>query len=235
LDVRIAAEVNKLDVLNAVKRGLILWLFPAEGKAFPRLRFPEFCEAGSWDPTELAPFLKEYAERVPASTELPIYSSSRTGLQLQKDYFDNRELKNDGEYGVVPAGHFVYRHMSDDGAFKFNVNNTGGRIAVSKEYPVFSVEGLDPSFLKYLLNEGDEFKKFALAQKKGGTRTRLYLNVLRTFSPLMPSQEEQKRIGACLSSLDVLVTMQEGQIDLLIRHKIGLMQRLFPALEEVPT
>ncbi|WP_124700664.1 restriction endonuclease subunit S [Burkholderia cenocepacia] len=193
----------------------------------PRLRFPLFRDAGGWQPCELGAFLEEYSERVPASTELPIYSSTRTGLKLQKEYYDNRQLANDGEYGVVPEGLFVYRHMSDDGTFKFNINNTGGRIAVSKEYPVFSVVEMYPDFLLHLLNDGDEFKKFALAQKKGGTRTRLYLSILRTSPVLLPSHGEQQRIADCLSALDERIAAESTKLDTLNTHKEGLMQQLF--------
>ncbi|MTJ80263.1 MAG: hypothetical protein F8N37_04485 [Telmatospirillum sp.] len=195
----------------------------------PRLRFPEFRSAGAWKPVELSPFLRELSKRVPSSTKLPIYSSSRNGLQLQKEYFDDRELFNEGEYGVVPTGHFVYRHMSDDGTFKFNINRFGRSIAVSKEYPVFSVEQIDSNFLQYLLNEGGEFKEFAIAQKKGGTRTRLYLKVLRTFSPHLPLYEEQKRIADCLSSIDDVIVKETQKLDALKAHKKGLMQQFFPA------
>ncbi|MEO5368973.1 MAG: restriction endonuclease subunit S [Magnetococcus sp. DMHC-1] len=195
----------------------------------PRLRFPEFREAGEWKPCEIGPFLEEYSARVPASTDLPIYSSTRTGLKLQKDYYDNRELANEGEYGVVPEGYFVYRHMSDDGTFKFNINNSGERIAVSKEYPVFSVVEMHPDFLLYLLNEGDEFKKFAQAQKNGGTRTRLYLSVLRACPVLLPSDREQQKIADCLTSLDDRIAAEATKLDTLKAHKKGLMQQLFPA------
>ena len=67
----------------------------------------------------------------------------------------------------MPNGYFVYRHMSDDDTFKFNINQLGKSIAVSKEYPVFSVEGMDPYFLQYLLNESSAFKRFAIAPRIG--------------------------------------------------------------------
>jgi len=194
----------------------------------PRLRFPEFRKAEEWEHKDLGPYLKEYSERVSTDTELPIYSSTRTGLKPQKDYFDNRELVNDGEYGIVPDGLFVYRHMSDDGTFKFNINRTGGPIAVSKEYPVFATVNLHQDFLLHLLNDGEEFKKVALAQKKGGTRTRLYLNVLRAWKALLPSYSEQQKIADCLSSLDDLITVETQKLDALKTHKEGLMQQLFP-------
>lgn len=132
----------------------------------PKLRFPEF--SGAWERTELTPHLKEYNERVPSTTSIPIYSSTRSGLKPQNEYFDGANLANDGEYRIVPNGHFTFRHMSDDGTFKFNVNKMLNEIAVSKEYPVFEAVGISADFLLYILNNSADFSRFALMQKKGG-------------------------------------------------------------------
>lgn len=47
-----------------------------------------------------------------------------------------------------------------------------------------------------------------------------------------PSLSEQQRIADCLSSLDELITAQAQKIDLLKTHKKGLMQQLFPVIDE---
>lgn len=44
---------------------------------------------------------------------------------------------------------------------------------------------------------------------------------------------EQQRIADCLSSLDDLITAQSQKIDALKTHRQGLMQQLFPVLDEV--
>jgi type I restriction enzyme, S subunit len=46
------------------------------------------------------------------------------------------------------------------------------------------------------------------------------------------SLPEQQKIAACLSSLDELITAQSQKLDALKKHKKGLMQRLFPVVEE---
>lgn len=48
--------------------------------------------------------------------------------------------------------------------------------------------------------------------------------------PILP---EEQRIADCLSSLDELITAQTQKIDLLKDHKKGLMQQLFPRIDEV--
>ncbi len=194
----------------------------------PKLRFPEFENAGEWDTQQLDDYLMAYNERISAETNIPIYSSTREGLLPQREYYNGRELVNESEYGIVPNGFFVYRHMSDDGTFKFNINTTGACIAVSKEYPVFSTT-MNPYFLQCLLNDSHAFEAFAFKLKKGGTRTRLYLSVLQSWSTFLPSLPEQKKISDCLSSLDDLITAHKQKLNVLKTHKKGLMQQLFPA------
>jgi len=178
----------------------------------------------------LAPHLLEHTGRVSATSDIPVYSSSRSGLTPQGEYFDGSNLQNSGEYSVVPDGYITYRHMSDDGIFKFNQNQTGGSIAVSKEYPVFATSDMHPHFLLNLLNNSWDFKRFALSQKKGGTRTRLYLSVLKTWNPLLPpSEAEQQKIADFLSSLDELIAAETDKLAATRDHKEGLMRHLFPA------
>lgn len=200
----------------------------AKSKAVPKLRFPEFRAAAAWESKLIGPYLEDCSGRVPPDTELPVYSSTREGLKRQDAYFDGRVLQNKNEYGVVPPGCFVYRHMSDDGLFKFNINETGGEIAVSKEYPVFKTKGLAPAFLLARLNDGLDFKHFALSQKAGGTRTRLYFSRLCEWRTLLPSPAEQQKIAECLSSIDGLMAAQARKVAALKTHKDGLMQQLFP-------
>ncbi|QSN61333.1 MULTISPECIES: restriction endonuclease subunit S [unclassified Caballeronia] len=194
----------------------------------PRLRFAEFRGAKGWENKLIGPYLEDSSGRVPPDTELPVYSSTREGLKRQDAYFAGQVLQNKNEYGVVPPGCFVYRHMSDDGLFRFNINETGGEIAVSKEYPVFSTKGLNPRFLLAKLNDGLDFKEFALSQKAGGTRTRLYFDRLCEWRTSLPSPAEQQKIAECLCSVDELIAGQARKVDAIKTHKKGLMQQLFP-------
>jgi type I restriction enzyme S subunit len=46
-----------------------------------------------------------------------------------------------------------------------------------------------------------------------------------------PELEEQQKIADCLSSLDTLITAETEKLDALKTHKKGLMQQLFPTVE----
>jgi type I restriction enzyme S subunit len=53
LDALISAQTKKVEALKTHKKGLMQQLFPREGETTPRLRFPEFREAGEWEEMEL--------------------------------------------------------------------------------------------------------------------------------------------------------------------------------------
>lgn len=197
-----------------------------EQQNVPKLRFSKFGD-GEWSFATLADHLSAHQERVPANTDIPIYSSSRTGLKSQKDYFAGDELRNEGEYGVVPHGFFTYRHMSDDLTFKFNLNNLGHPIAVSKEYPVFETVELDPRFLLDWLNNSPHFSRFAAQQKLGGTRTRLYFKNLKTLRIHLPTLPEQRKIAGFLGAVDERIAQVTRKKALLEDYKKGCMQQLF--------
>ena len=59
IDELISAEARKLDALKAHKKGLMQQLFPAEGETIPRLRFPEFRDAGEWKKKKISDVLME--------------------------------------------------------------------------------------------------------------------------------------------------------------------------------
>ncbi|WP_061706640.1 restriction endonuclease subunit S [Pseudenterobacter timonensis] len=185
-------------------------------------RYPE------WKFHKVGKFFTPYKELVSADTNLPILTSSRTGLFEQE-----RSVINEGSYGVLPKGYFTYRHMSDDLIFKFNLNRSWERGAISKEYPVFKTDGLDSVFLEAQLNYGPAFKKFAVQQKQGGTRTRLYYKNLCDFGFKMPSLEEQRKIAAVLSTADQEITALQQKLDALKQEKKALMQQLLTGKRRV--
>ncbi len=67
----------------------------------------------------------------------------------------------------------------------------------------------------------------------GNTFKELSGSALKSFAIAIPKPGEQQKIADCLSSLDGLIAAQSEKLDALKTHKKGLMQQLFPAVEEV--
>ena len=206
------------------KKGLMQRLLSGEvrfnkdnGQSFPE-----------WRKVKLGEYLIKHNEKSEFNNQYPVLTSSRKGIFLQSDYYAGNDVASDDTtgYNVVPRGYFTYRHMSDDLIFKFNINDIVDKGIVSTLYPVFTVKNMDSYFLRAKLNEGDEFKRFALAQKQGGSRTYMYFSKLESLQMNIPSLEEQEKISEVLKLADKEIELLEKELEALKLQKKGLMQRL---------
>ena len=66
-----------------------------------------------------------------------------------------------------------------------------------------------------------------------GGQGNMSAEIIKSILLHIPNASEQQRIADCLSSLDELITAQSQKIELLKDHKKGLMQQLFPRIDEV--
>lgn len=183
-----------------------------------------------WNENILSEYLQEHKQLSNDIEKHPVYSSSRQGLVPQSQYYDNREaVETNLGYKIVPDGYVTYRHMSDDDVFHFNINNTGGKVLVSSEYPVFT--STSQGCLGYIipmLNEMARFRYFCRTQKKGGTRTRLYYKNLCTYKSAFPPLAEQEKIAEILSTQDKLIELNQRKIEELKKLKKYYLSKMFP-------
>ncbi|MBW8369992.1 MAG: restriction endonuclease subunit S [Thiobacillus sp.] len=233
VDDLMAAQARKVDALKTHKKGLMQQLFPREGETQPRLRFPEFQNAGEWEERLLESFIAEFRGKSTIQDEYEVMTSARSGLVRQRDYYDNDRITERDNIGfnVIPPNYMTYRSRSDDRQFYFNENNLGITGIVSVYYPVFRVINGSNKFLIELLAA---FSRVVGKYSVGTSQTVLSLNQLgRIRLPFPPTEKEQQRIASCLSSLDALITLETQKLEALKTHKKGLMQQLFPSPEEV--
>lgn len=182
---------------------------------------------GEWKKVRLGDYLIEHTEKTTRNNQYPVLTSSRVGLFLQTDYYNRVVASKDNTgYNVVPYGYFTYRHMSDDEVFKFNINTIVEKGIVSTLYPVFTTRGINDIFLKYLLNEGAEFKKYAFFQKQGGSRTYIYFSMLQNLRLTMPALEEQHRIAEVLIAADEAIATSRALVEKYAAVKQGLIRDL---------
>lgn len=223
VDEVIAAQARKVDALKTHKKGLMQHLFPREGETQPRLRFPEFQGAGEWDVRNLGKVAENLDNR-----RVPITSSSRVAGDIP--YY--------GASGVVDyVNGFIFDEdllcVSEDGAnlvartypIAFPIS---GKTWVNNHAHVLRFENpCTQKFVEVYLNsiKLDDFIT-GMAQPK------LNKAMLDSIPLPYPDVPEQQRIADCLISLDDLIVAQTQKLDALKTHKKGLMQQLFPSLEE---
>ena len=224
VDKRISLLQKKKESLEQYKKGMMQKIFSQQ------LRFKD--ENGNdfpdWEEKRLGDYLIKHEDKTIKNNQYPVLTSSQKGIFLQSDYFSNQVASKDNTgYNVVPRNYFTYRHMSDTVVFKFNINNIVDKGIVSTLYPVFTTHGLDNYFLLILLNEGNEFKRFAIQQKQGGSRTYMYFSKLVNLKLNLPSLPEQQKIASFLSAVDKSIKNVSSQVEQMRNWKKGLLQRMF--------
>ena len=182
-----------------------------------------------WNYEKLGKHLIQYHEISKYNNQYPVLTSSRKGIFLQADYY-NREVASEDNtgYNVVPRGYFTYRHMSDDEIFKFNINTIVDKGIVSTLYPVFTAKNINNYFLQVLLNEGREFRRYAILQKQGGSRTYMYFDKLKQLKVCLPPLAEQEKIAEILQTQDKVIELQQKKIEELKRLKKVYLSKMFP-------
>ena len=91
---------------------------------------------------------------------------------------------------------------------------------------------LMPIFVNYLLRT-NKVRSQLVALGKTATMTTIGQADVGSVKLSFPHISEQQKIADCLTSIDEAIAAQSQAIDLLKLHKKGLMQQLFPSVEEV--
>lgn len=231
LDELIQNESSKLEAYKQHKSGLLQQLFPRDGGSLPSLRFDEFSE--NWRKQKIGDFIEDFLDKSTSHDEYEVFTSSKSGLMKQTEYYENSRLstRDNSGFNVIPPNYITYRSRSDNRKFYFNENKLGVTGLVSTYYPVFKiVNGFNHFFIELFSRYQDEIGKYSI----GTSQTVLSIKELKRISlPVPKTLEEQQKIAFCLSSLDSLMAHQTDYIEQLKQYKNGLMQQLFPVLEDV--
>lgn len=223
IDELIDAENRKLKALEKYKKGLMQKLFPAEGKTLPEWRFPEFRGKSEWRIKPLGKICTNYdSRRIPITEkdrvkgEIPYIGASGV-IDYINDFIFDEDLLCVSEDGanLVARTYPIAFSISE----KTWVNNHAHVLKFSHKYTQDIVE----SYLN-MINLQDFLT--GMAQPK---LNRAKLDII----PIpLPEEEEQQKIAGRLSDVDTMITEQSNKVEQLKAHKKGLMQGLFPSLEE---
>ena len=98
IDELVTLEAQKLDTLKAHKKGLMQQLFPAEGETVPKLRFPDFRDAGVWEQRLLKEVVKNVntgkldANAMVANGQYRFYTCAKNYYQIDQYAFEGEAL-----------------------------------------------------------------------------------------------------------------------------------------------
>ena len=237
VDALITAQGRKVEALKAHKKGLIEQLFSQEGETRPRLRFLEFRDALPWKTYTLesqctakisygivqagpnVPDGMPYIKSTDLSSELRLAKLSRTSDEIARKYRRSEVLPGDLVFSLR--------------------GNIGVSQIVPEEIPVANltqgtarIRTRGPSAFYLAAFQSQPVRVRILAVSKGSTFQEISLEALREISLCCPGLDEQQRIADCLTSLDDLIAAESQKLDTFKTHKKGLIQQLFPFVEE---
>lgn len=238
IDELITAHTEKLKALQSYKKGLMQNLFPVEGKTVPALRFPEFRDADEWQIIKL----DKLGELVSGLTYSPKDVRGKGLLVLRSTNVQN---------GIVSLEDNVYVRPDIKGANLSRPNDilvcvrNGSKPLIGKNALI--PEGLplcthgafmtvfrakNPRFVFQLFQTNTYTRQVAAGL--GATINSINGNQFKKYEFCIPTSEEEKqKVAGCLSSIDDVIAAQAQKVEELKIHKKGLMQRLFPIMDEV--
>ncbi|MHB1332172.1 MAG: restriction endonuclease subunit S [Sulfuriferula sp.] len=236
VDDLMAAQARKLHALKTHKKGLMQQLFPREGETQPRLRFPEFQNAGEWEETSIGQ-LGEVVTGSTPSTARPEYYGGDRMFVSPADISDGRFIEKT-KTTLTALGFEETRPIKANSILFVCIGSTIGKIAQNRHEcatnqqinSVVPNSNNDHGFIYYALSGmADEIANLAGIHAVPIVNKSLFSSV----ELLVPKPPEQQRIADCLTSLDDLIAAQTQKLNSLKTHKKGLMQQLFPSPQEV--
>ena len=242
LDDLIAAQARKVDALKTHKKGLMQQLFPREGETQPRLRFPEFQNAGEWDFTPFGEFVtKSFYGTSSSTAPTGRYPVLRMGNMLD----GGLDFSNLVYLDLDPDSFESFR--LEDGDILLNRTNSAAQVGkislfrlksecMTASYIVtyrLNNERINPLFCNLMLNTSLYQTRIRSFAKPSVSQVNINPTAFkRDLIVSVPSLPEQQRIASCLSSLDALITAEAQKLEALKTDKKGLMQQLFPSPDE---
>ena len=229
LDELLAAQARKVEALKTHKKGLMEQLFPREGETQPRLRFPEFRDAGEWITMPLGNAATFYNGRAYKQEEL-LESGKYTVLRVGNFFTNNSWYHSDlelDETKYCDTGDLLYAWSASFGP------RIWGGAKVIYHYHIWKVvehRDILRRFLFIVLENETEQMKANSANGLG--LLHITKGTIEAWQASFPPPAEQARIADCLSSLDDLIAAEAHTHEALKTHKKGLMQQLFPTPAE---
>jgi type I restriction enzyme S subunit len=236
LDEVISAHSQKLDLLKDHKKGLLQNLFPQEGETVPKVRFPEFEGDGEWVEKELSEVSTIITGSTP-STKVPEYYGGDIMFVSPADISNNKYVEST-EKTLSLEGFEKTRKIKANSVMFVCIGSTIGKVAMNKFECATNqqINSLVPnnensSDFLYSNLELNAFKISGIAGNQAVPiiNKTLFSSVKLKFPP---TKEEQQKIASCLSAVDELITAQQEKIEQLQQHKKGLMQGLFPKIND---
>ena len=198
----------------------------------PNIRFAGF--TGAWKQRKCGDVLIERNIQHPKSDEFPLVSFTvENGVTPKTDRYEREQLvrgdKKEKKYKETRIDDIVYNPAN----LKFGAiaRNKYGNAVFSPIYVTYEVKRdlALPSFIEMVVTR-ESFIQNALQYQQGTVYERMAVNTddFATLDIMLPSKEEQTKIGEMLSDLDTLITLHQRKCDETKKLKKYMLKKMFP-------
>ena len=211
LDRLITLHQRKCEETKSLKKYMLQKMFPENGNCVPKIRFSGFADA--WEQRKWIDVVDISTEMVNPTTGeydnmphiAPGNIESFTGRILDNVKTVKEEQLISGKFRFRPDD-VVYGKINPQLGKYFYATVNG--LTSADAYVFNGKNGLKQKFLFALLQTSDFFKYSVSVSKRSGM-PKINRDELNAYSFLMPSEEEQDRIGSYLLQLDHLITLHQ--------------------------
>lgn len=208
LDALIEIQEGKISKMEDFKKFMLQKMFPKKGEFVPDFRFDGF--DGEWEekivgdlldyeqPTKYIVSSEEYYE-----TGIPVLTANKSFIL---GYTDEKNIYNKGEVVLFDDFTQDMKYVN----FPFMVKSSALKILTEKNSNLFFMFNLLSNI--NLINEGHK---------------RHYISVVQNTNVVIPSLEEQAKIGQFFKTLDTQIENEEKLLESYKMMKKSLLQKMF--------
>ena len=230
LDSLIALHQRKLDKLKRVKSAYLTEMFPAEGEREPKRRFPGF--TGAWEQRKLGDVADIVGGGTP-STKVKEYWNGNINwyspVEIGTSIYTSESVKKITQLGlekssakILPKGTVLFTSRAGIGntaiLTKEATTNQGFQSIVPKK-------GLLNSY--FIFTETPFLKRYGEINGAGSTFVEVSGKQMSKMPLLLPSFDEQLKIGNFFKQLDSLIALHQRKLDKLKKMKAAYLEEMF--------
>ena len=236
LDNLITLHQRKYEKLVNVKKSMLDKMFPKNDFKVPEIRFKGFTD--DWEQRKLEDFGKATGGTSIESefSEDGIYKVISIGSYSENSVYNDqgiRAIKSDKTSNRILNRNDLTMILND----KTTSGNIIGRVLLIEESGIYiynqrterieiNLDEYDPVFLYEMLNAPNIREKI-IKQAQGNTQIYVNWTAISLLEYMIPSKEEQVKIGEYLHSISNLITLHQRELEKLQNLKKSLLNSMF--------
>lgn len=227
IDTLIQSAEKELEGYRELKQGMLQKMFPKNGETTPEIRFPEF--TGDWEQRKLGELGEILTGSTPSTSNSAYYSEDGIPWVTPTDINEltisdtPKRLSEEGvKVGrIVPANTILCTCIASIG------KNTLLTVKGSFNQQINSLTPNAENDAYFLLTESELWSNKMKRMAASGTMQIVNKTEFSSLDTLVPSTDEQKKIGSYFRNLDNLISIQQKELDGYKELKKGLLQQMF--------